>query len=472
MLKTLNLLIVEDEESVIRLFERLAKDRGWKCQVAKSGEEALERLSHHIFEAAVVNVKLPGFSGLQLLEHMRRSSIDTEAVMITSAGSVETAVAAMKNGAYDYLTKPFDDIERVAITLEKAMERYRLVRRLHRLERRGFDESSYQGIVGRSRKIQEVFDIIESIAPTTSTVLILGESGTGKEMVARAIHARSERKDAPFVVISCSAIPVHLLESELFGHMKGSFTGAIADKKGLFEEAHGGTIFLDEIGDIPPAIQVKLLRVLQEGEVRAVGASESKHVDVRLVAATNQNLGAAVREGRFREDLYYRINVISLVLPPLRERPDDVPLLAYHFLRGHAGKMKKQVDKISVDALQVLQAYSWVGNVRELENVIERAVVLAAGDTVTAQELPPYLLGESFYLAGEEEVSNLNKFTYSEAKSRAVAAFNRAYITGLLRETGGNISFASERAGMDRSNFKKLIKKCAIDVGEFRREHH
>ena len=354
MFKTSNLLIVEDEESVARLFERLARDRGWRCVVAKSGQEALERLSHQLFEVAVVNVKLPGFSGLQLLEHMRRSGISTEVVMITGAGSVETAVASMKKGAYDYLTKPFADMERVAIVLEKAMERYRLVRRLRHLERRGADESSYQGIVGRSRKMQEVFDIIESIAPTSSTVLILGESGTGKEMVARAIHARSARKDAPFVVINCTAIPVHLLESELFGHKKGSFTGAIADKKGLFEEAHGGTVFLDEIGEIPPSIQVKLLRVLQDGEVRPVGASESRHVDVRLVAATNQNLGGAVREGRFREDLYYRINVISLLLPPLRERPDDTPILAYHFLKRHAGKMKKDVDKIAVDALQAL----------------------------------------------------------------------------------------------------------------------
>ncbi len=470
MFKSTHLLIVEDDDSLVKVFERLARDRGWKCAVARSGEEALELLGRQLFEAAVVDIKLPGFSGMQLLEHMKHTGVPTEVVIMTGVGSVETAVAAMKEGAYDYLTKPFDDINRVAVIIEKAMERYRLLRRLTKLEQRRGDEPAYEGIVGRSRKMQEVFDIIESIAPTTSSVLVLGESGTGKELVARAIHERSTRKEKPFVVINCSAIPVHLLESELFGHRKGSFTGAVADKKGLFEEADGGSVFLDEIGEVPPSVQVKLLRVLQEGEVRSVGAVDSRQVDVRLIAATNQDLAVAVREGRFREDLYYRINVISLTLPPLRERADDVPLLAYHFLQAFSKRMKKPVEKISVDALQALQRYSWVGNVRELENVIERAVVMANGDTIVAQDLPPRVLGESFYLAGEEEEANLTKFSYREAKLRAVESFNRAYLTSLLRETGGNISYAAERAGMDRSNFKKLIKKSGVDVSEFRNE--
>ena len=471
MFKTTNLLIVDDDEALVKVFERLAKDRGLSCAVARSGEEALSHLGRALFEAAVVDIRLPGFTGLQLLEHLKRNDIQTEVIIMTGVGSVDTAVTAMKHGAYDYLTKPFEDIERVAVVIEKAMERYRLVQKLRTYERKIFFESGYEGIIGKSKRMQEVFNIIENIAPTTSTVLILGESGTGKELVARAIHSRSNRKDKRFVVINCAAIPMHLLESELFGHRRGSFTGAVADKRGLFEEAHEGTIFLDEIGEVPPAIQVKLLRVLQEGEIRAVGeVGAARHVDVRLVAATNQDLALAVREGRFREDLYYRLNVIGLELPPLRDRSEDIPLLAYHFLRKYAERMKKKVDKISVDALQALVHYSWIGNVRELENVIERAVVMAAGDTIGAQDLPAKILGESFYLEAEETEAGLTRFAYQEAKNRALASFNRAYITALLREAGGNISFASERAGMDRSNFKKLMKRYSIDVAEYRKE--
>ncbi len=470
MFQTTNILIVDDDEQIVRVFERLARERGWTFSVARSGEEAVELFGRKVFEAAVVDIRLPGFTGLQLLEQCKRNNVHTEIVIMTGVGSVETAVQAMKNGAYDYLTKPFEDIGRVAIILEKAMDRYRMAARLRRLERKSADDLAYEGILGKSRGMQEIFDSIENIAPTTSTVLVTGESGTGKELVARAIHARSRRSDKPFVVINCAAIPMHLLESELFGHKRGSFTGAIADKKGLFEEADGGTVFLDEIGEMPPALQVKLLRVLQEGEVRRVGDTEAIHVDVRLIAATNRDLTAMVREGSFREDLFYRVNVIGLALPPLRERQDDIPLLAFHFLQKFAARTRKPVEKIAVDALQALQNYSWTGNVRELENVVERAVVLANSDTITAQDLPAKILSESFYLASEEGAVDITKFNYQEAKNRAMASFNRAYITSLLKEANGNISFASERAGMDRSNFKKLIRRYAIDIDEYRQE--
>ncbi len=470
MSKEKNLLIVDDDPAIAKVFERLSRDRGWSFSVARSGEDALEQLNAQIFEAAAVDIKLPGLSGLQLLDHAKKSNIPTEIVVITGLGSVETAVAAMKNGAYDYITKPFDDIERVAIMLDKAMDRFRMAQKLRQLERRAPDDVSYEGILGKNRRMQEIFDAIENIAPTTSTVLITGESGTGKELVARAIHARSRRNDKAFVVINCSAIPVYLLESELFGHRKGSFTGAIADKVGLFEEADGGTIFLDEIGEVPPSVQVKLLRILQEGEIRAVGDVDVHHVDVRLITATNRDLAAMVRDGSFREDLFYRINVINLGLPPLRDRQDDIPLLAFHFLRKYSERMKKKVDKISVDALQALQSYSWTGNVRELENVIERAVVLAGQETIAAQDLPAKLLSESFYLMNEEGGADFTKFNYQEAKQRAMASFNRAYISATLKEAHGNISFASEKAGMDRSNFKKLIKRYGIDTSEYRGE--
>jgi two-component system, NtrC family, response regulator HydG len=469
MADTTNLLIIVSDDGVAKALEGLAGVRGWTFAIARGAEEALAELSRVSFEASIVDIGLPGFSSLQLLEYCRKNQIYTEIVVAAPEPSAEAAVAAVRQGAYDFLTIPLADLERAALTLEKAMDRFRIAQKLRRLERRTSEEGGYEGIVGKSVKIQEVFEIIESIAPSTSTVLIMGESGTGKELVARAIHARSSRSEGPFVVINCATIPVHLLESELFGHKRGSFTGAVADKRGLFEEAHGGTAFLDEIGEMPPSLQVKLLRVLQEGEVRPVGDVASHHVDVRLIAATNRDLVALVREGAFREDLFYRINVIGVTLPPLRERPEDIPLLSYHFLRKYAQRLRKPIERISLDALQALQSYSWVGNVRELENTIERACVLASGVSITAQDLPVKVLSESFYQLGEGGVEDFTKYGYQEAKGRALTSFNRTYLSALLREAHGNISFASERAGMDRSNFKKLIKRYAIETGEYRR---
>lgn len=468
MFKPINLLIVDDDESLARAFERLAKERGWTYEVARTGQEAIELLAKKTFETALVDIMLPGFNGVQILEYVKNNHLPTEIIMITGLGSVEAAVAAIKKGAYDFLTKPFDDINRVALLVDKAMEKYQLVQHIQRLERRTNDGTSYEEIVGKSAKMQEIFSTIDAIAGTSSTVIVEGESGTGKELIARAIHVRSQRSQKPFVVINCAAIPEALLESELFGHMKGSFTGAVADRRGLFEEAHEGTVFLDEIGELPIALQVKLLRVLQEGEIRRVGDSVVRKIDVRLIAATNRNLIEEVKQGRFREDLYYRLNVINVVAPPLRDRPDDIPLLAYHFLEKYREHMKKPVKRISVDAMQALQNYSWSGNVRELENVIERAVVLANGDAVAALDLPPRILGESFYVVSDGLDGELTDFHYQDAKDRALSAFNRAYIGGLLKLTKGNVSLASAKAGMDRSNFKKLIKRYRLSVDEFR----
>ncbi len=298
--------------------------------------------------------------------------------------------------------------------------------------------------------------------------MIEGESGTGKEMVAKAIHRTSKRARKPFLVINCAAIPEGLLESELFGHAKGSFTGAIADKRGLFEEADGGTLFLDEIGEVGPAFQVKLLRVLQEGEFKRVGEGETRRTDVRIIAATNKDLKDLIEAGNFREDLYYRLHVIGMRLPALRERKEDIPLLAYHFLNKNNQKLGRSIREISVDAMQALQSYSWVGNVRELENVLERCCVLLSDDTVRAKDLPAQILSSTFYLRDQEEV-DLTRFAYKEAKLRALALFNKAYLHHLLKQTGGNISMASDRAGMDRSNFKKIIRKYEIDLREFRK---
>ncbi|MFH1654586.1 MAG: sigma-54 dependent transcriptional regulator [Pseudomonadota bacterium] len=463
-----NLLVVDDDRTLTKVFEKLSKDHTWSYSVAMTGTEARDLLGQNFFEVALIDVRLPGFTGIQILEYIKQNNLPTEVVIMTGLGTVETAVDAIKKGAYDYLTKPFDDIERVARVIEKAMERNRLVRRLHILERKSPTEVEYEGIIGKSPRMQEIYATIDAIAPTPSTVLILGESGTGKELIARAIHRRSTRVDKPFVVINCAAIPSELLESELFGHKRGSFTGAIMDKKGLFEEADGGTVFLDEIADIPPNIQVKLLRVLQEGEIRAVGENNSQQVDVRIVAATNVDLVKAVHDGRFREDLFYRLNVIGINLPPLRERLDDIPILAQHFLDKYNKRANKSITTISIDAMQSLQHYRWVGNVRELENIIERAVVLTRDNVIRAQDLPSKVLGDSFYQVAEEVKEDITHLSYRLAKEKALSAFNRAYITALMKDAKGNISIAADKAGMDRSNFKKLIKRYKMDIGKFR----
>lgn len=466
---TSRVLLVDDEESLVRAFEKLAHRRQFRLTVARTGVEALEKLGSGQVDVALLDLNVPGLSGLQVLEYIKKNQLETEAIVITGRATAETAVAALKMGAYDYLIKPFEDIERVAALIEKACEKAILVRKLRKFERKDAIDEMFANLVGRSSKMREVYNLIESVAPSESSVLIMGESGTGKELVARAVHEKGLRVSQPFVVVNCSALTETLLESELFGHVRGSFTGAVVDKKGLFEEADGGTLFLDEVGEIPLSMQVKLLRVLQDGEIRRVGGSATNHVDVRLISATNKDLYQLVRKGSFREDLFYRLNVITLHLPPLREKKEDIPLLAYYFMRRYAEKTGKGVNRISLDALQSLQEYSWPGNVRELENVIERALVLSEGDSVTARELPPKILGEVFYTpeAGREE--DLSRLPYHQAKERALQIFNRSYLGHLLRLTEGNISIASAKAGMDRSNFKKIIKKCDVSVKDFKK---
>ena len=470
MYKPVNILIVDDDPSLTKVFEKLSKDEGWSSMNATSGTEAIDFFNKYTFETAVVDIAMPGFTGMQVLEYAKKNQIQTEIIIMTGVGSVETAVNAIKLGAYDYFTKPFEDINKITKSISNAMEHYRLRQKLKKLERMEKDSVSFEGIIGKSKKIQDVFELIENVAPTNSTVLITGESGTGKELVAQALHKRSRRSANRFVVINCAAVPETLLESELFGHKKGSFTGAIQDKKGLFEEADNGTIFLDEVGEIAPSIQVKLLRIIQEGEVRAVGDNITKHVNVRLIAATNKDLALLVKDGKFREDLFYRLNVINITLPPLRERSEDIPLLAYHFIQKCAKKTGKDVNGAAVDTISALQHYKWIGNVRELENVIERAIVLCDSSIIQARDLPPRILGESFYLASSEETADLSQYNYQEAKERAFLTFNRSYLAILMRQAKGNISLAAAKAGMDRSNFKKILKRCSIVVDEFKKE--
>lgn len=464
-----NVLVVDDEESLVSALEKLLRRDNKTFAAVTSGEAALEFLSKNRADLVLMDINLPGRSGLDVLDRMRAAGMESEVVLMTGKGTVETAVSSLKRGAYDYLTKPFEDIERVSLVVQKAIEKAELVRKIRELELSGLEEDRFLDLVGKSYKMKELYQLILRVAPSNSGVLILGESGTGKELVAKAIHQKSKRADKPFVVINCAAMPETLLESELFGYQKGSFTGAYADKRGLFEEANGGTIFLDEIGEVSPTVQVKLLRVLQNGEIRRIGGAENFRVDVRVLAATNKDLQQQVKTKAFREDLFYRLNVITFNLPPLKERKEDISLLAYHFLKKFSEKTGKKVSRISMDTLQTLEEYRWPGNVRELENVIERAVVLAEGDTITARELPPKLLGEFFYLPETRSDTDFIHLPYRSAKQKALNLFNRAYISNLLRQTSGNVSVASERAGMDRSNFKKIIKKCEINIREFKK---
>ncbi len=384
------ILIVDDEQSMRDVLSIMLKRAGYAVTIASDGEEAIVHIDKEIFDLVITDLKMPKVGGLDVLKAVKASSSETVVLVITAFASAESAVEAMKHGAYDYLTKPFQ-VDEVQLIIRNALEKRRLSTENILLKREMASQSSFAQIVGQSDAMQKVFDVVRKVADSKSNVLICGESGTGKELVARAIHYNSARAPMPFVTVNCSAVPETLLESELFGHMKGSFTGAIANKAGLFEVANGGTIFLDEIGDTTPAIQVKLLRVIQEREFRRVGGTQDVKVDVRIVAATNRDLEKAVAEGAFREDLYYRLDVIPIRLPPLRMRTGDIPLLVKHFLDRFARESGKPAPTLAPDAMHVLLAHEWRGNVRELENLIERVVAFSSGAPVTDHDMRGWL---------------------------------------------------------------------------------
>ncbi len=469
--KPARVLVVDDEPSLLRALESLLRKKGYDVVGLESPIEATQRLAQEDFDVALLDIKMPQLSGLELLSAVKHRRPEIEVIMMTGHATVETALAAVKAGAYDYLSKPFEDVEVVARAVAKAAERKALFDRNRELENRLREQEGGppEGLVGSSAGIREVVRMVEAVAYSATTVLVTGESGTGKELVARALHARSPRKAQPFVALNCGALTETLLESELFGHVRGAFTGAQRDQKGLFDAADGGTIFLDEIGDIPLATQVRLLRVLQEGEFKRVGAAESVKVDVRVVAATHRDLPKLVKSARFREDLFYRLNVINIPLPALRDRADDVPLLAHHFLRRYADRLGKKVRAISPDALELLCGYRWPGNVRELENAIERAVVLCRGDAVSAADLPPAVTGRTAPLvrgagAPAEEESAWLALSYATAKEQALRRFEKGYVETLMKACDNNISAAARKAGMDRSNFKRVLRKYRTDV--------
>ena len=382
------ILVVDDEESIREFLEIMLKKEGYEVTTAEDGAKAKEILTKKSFDMVISDMQMPNVTGIELLRHVKDSYPDLVFMIITAFGTTETAVEAMKLGAYDYLTKPFK-IDEVRLNISNALRSKNLETEVRILKKELVKEYSFQNMVGNSEAMHAVFNLIKRVSQAPTNVLITGESGTGKEVIAKAIHYNGPLKDKPFVTVNCGAIPENLMESEMFGHKKGSFTGAIADKVGLFEVADGGTLFLDEVGELPASIQVKLLRAIQERIIRRVGATDDMKVEVRIIAATNRNLEDMVQKNTFRQDLYYRLNVIGIKAPALRDRTEDIPILAAHFLKKYNDKLNKQILTISVEAMDILKKYNYPGNVRELENMIERTVALESGATILPESLPP-----------------------------------------------------------------------------------
>lgn len=395
-------LIVDDERNYLLVLEALLSDEGYQVITADGAKKGLDALQENDLDAVITDMKMPGMDGMEFLEHIRRQQPDIPVIMMTAFGSVEKAVEAMRKGAFDYILKPFKN-EELKLTVRKAVDHYCLVRNNRQFARELQGRYQFGNIIGKSAQMQRIFQLIEKVAPTKATVLVTGDSGTGKELIARAIHYNSPRKDLPFISVNCGALPETLLESELFGHEKGAFSGAISQRKGRFELANEGTLFLDEISEMSPPLQVKLLRILQEMEFERVGGSHTLKVDVRVVAASNRNLKEEVANARFRADLFYRLNVVHVFLPPLRERVDDIPLLVNHFLDKYAEDNKQKRISISAEAMKCILDYQWPGNVRELENVIERAVILSDQHEIASKDLPSEVREPRISIPDQEE---------------------------------------------------------------------
>ena len=458
------ILVVDDEEIVLKSCRKILEGGGHHVFTALSGQEAFELLEKEPLDIVITDIKMPGMDGMEVLEGIKEKYPDILVIMITGYSTVQSAVQAMKLGAFDYIPKPFTPDE-VLVVVEKALEKKSLIYENIYLRKELEAKYGFDNIIGSSPKMQEVYKLIRKVAPTDSTVLIRGESGTGKELIARSIHFNSPRKQKPFVPVDCGVLAKELLESELFGHVKGSFTGAIVTKPGLFEVADGGSIFLDEIGDVNPNFQSKLLRVIQEREFTPVGGVKPRKVDLRFIVATNKDLERLVQEKQFREDLFYRLNVVSITIPPLREKKDDIPLLAYYFLRKYAKEMKKNTKSISVDGMNMLIAYSWPGNVRQLENVIERAVVMAEENIITTEHLPFAVRAE---IAHPEtpipKTSKELKETKKKIRGSAVESVEKSFILDALTRNDWNISRSAKDVGMQRSNFQALMRKYSIKI--------
>ena len=442
-----NVLVVDDDQDMRTLLRDVLEDHGYKVTLAPNGQEALKSLREGEYPVVLTDLRMKGIQGIELLAEIKRSFPDTNVILMTAFGSVETALEAMKQGASDYLMKPVKNDDLLRVT-ERSFREAMLRSEINRLRREVNKEYSFNQILGKSKPMREIFDLIRRVADSPTNILITGESGTGKELVAKALHYNSERKDAAFVAVNCAAIPEQLLESELFGHMRGAFTDAKADKRGLFEEAAKGTLFLDEISELPLMLQAKLLRAIQEREIRRLGANRPIAVDTRLIAATNLNLSEEVKAKRFREDLYYRLNVIEMRLPPLRERREDIPLLVDAFLKKFGQARGKDVKGVSETTLALLVDYAWPGNVRELENVIERAVTLSRGDKILPEDLPGTIQGSR----GDRRVLD-----EAAEKMHPLHEIEKEYIKKILEKMGGNKYQAAQVLGIDRKTlYRKL----------------
>ncbi len=446
-MKKVKVLIVDDEAIIRDALSDWLKDIGYQVFTAENGQKALNVIEKEKPGIMIADLVMPGMDGIELMKKAKAQQPDIEVIIITAYASIPTAITAMKEGAYDYIEKPFCP-ERAELLVKKLAEHRELIEENLSLRQKLEDRYRFENIIAKSSKMQRVIEVIKVVAKSNVTILITGESGTGKELVARAIHSQSDRSSKPFVAVSCAALPESLLESELFGHEKGSFTGAYAQKKGKFEFANGGTLFLDEIGEMSANIQVHLLRVLEEKEFTRVGGNEPIKVDVRVISATNKDLRRAIEKQEFREDLYYRLNVVNIELPPLRERKEDIPLLAEHFLHKFAAENRKEVTEFSPDVIESLLAYDWPGNIRELENSIERAIILSRDSSITTADLP------------QENVSLVS----SASIGKNLKEVEKTHILNVLRETGENYSEAARILGVSRMTLYNKAKEYGFDV--------
>jgi DNA-binding NtrC family response regulator len=442
-----HILIVDDDRVTIELLNEVLSQEGYEVSTALSGEEAIAQGIDNVFDIVITDVRMGAKDGMEVLRSFKRNAAETTVIMITAFGSIETAIEAIREGAFDYISKPFK-LDEIKFTLRRALEQRRLIQENKYYRQELLEKYQFKNVIGRTPQMFQVYKTIAKVADTRSTVLLSGERGTGKELIARSIHYNSQRNNRPFIPVDCASLVETLVESELFGHVRGAFTGASSAKRGLFEEADGGTLFLDEVGNLSLLMQSKLLRFLQEHEIKRVGGTESIKVDVRVIAATNQPLEPLVKNGRFREDLFDRLNVVTIILPSLRERREDIPLLANHFLRKFSEENHKNISHISPEALEIITQYSWPGNVRELEHVVERSVILSIHPIILPEDLPRKMFEE---MKGPEAQISDEPLSLRELEKR--------YVMKVLERTGGNKKKASEILGIDRATLYRILEK-------------
>jgi two-component system response regulator AtoC len=450
-----HLLVVDDDPVTVNLLKEVLTKEGYEVITALSGQEAMARGMEDFFDIVITDMRLGDQDGMEVLRSFRKLTPETTVIMITAFGSIETAIEAIREGAFDYISKPFK-LDEIKFTIRRALEQRRLLQENRFYRQELLSKYQFKNVIGRTSQMFQVYKTIAKVADTKSTVLLYGERGTGKELIARSLHYNSHRNDRPFIPVDCASLVENLMESELFGHVRGAFTGALITKKGLFEEADGGTIFLDEVTNLSLSIQAKLLRFLQEHEIKRVGGTESIKVDVRVIAAANQLLEPLVNSDKFREDLFDRLNVVSIILPPLRERIEDIPLLANHFLQKFSEENQKNISHISPEALEILTQYSWPGNVRELENTIERAVILSIHPIILPEDLPQKFLQA---VAEKRPEKIQEKQPLFPEKLLPLKEIEKSYVLRVLQETKGNKKKASEILGIDRTTLYRILEK-------------